>query len=66
MSQGSSFREPNCLTRRCFLTFSGFVRAWEKQIGMDTPIPPASEDLFIEIDRVYTPLIEKFVFKKDA
>jgi hypothetical protein len=58
--------ELNSLTETVLLTFSGFVRAWEKQIGMNAPIPSGSEHVILWIDRVYTPLIHELVFKKDT
>ncbi len=54
------------LTIKMLQIFAGFLRAWEKQTGLDIPKPLDSEEFFAEVDRIYTPLIDHLVFKKEV
>ena len=54
------------LTQKVFYIFVGFIRAWQKKVDLDTPIPPGSEEFLAEVDRVYAPLIDDLVFKKST
>jgi len=54
------------LNQRVLGIFIGFLRAWERQVGMNTSVPLGSEEFFAEIDRIYTPLIDDLVSKKST
>ena len=53
------------LSNKMLLTFSGFLRAWQKQVGLDVPMPPGSEEFFKAVDQDCTPMINHLVFKKE-
>jgi len=44
--------------------FVGFMRAWQRQIGMQVRYPAGAEKFMAEIDALYAPLIDTLVFKK--
>ena len=52
------------LNETVLFSFCGFLRAWQKQVKLDVPIPEGADEIFVQIDRYYTPLIDKVVFKK--
>ncbi len=45
--------------------FVGFIRAWQEQRGIHTPLPSGTEDFFAEIDRRYVPLIDRVLSTKE-
>jgi hypothetical protein len=52
------------LTVEVLKIFTGLVRAWQNQVGIDTSDLEIQSEFFSEIDRQYTPLIDSLLSEK--
>lgn len=51
-------------SERVTKVFSGFIRAWQEQIGMDLPVP--EHEFFDDIERNFRPIVGHIFFTKDT